>query len=108
MDRTDDEATRRVQSIPVEVIEDTEQFRKLRFVESPKEHTAGVLARILVWSFVGTLLAGFMFGFYVLHRCSSMDEKTIAGSLEALKVVGSVFAPLLAFVLGYSFSKRED
>ncbi len=94
--------------VPREAIKDTEQFQKLRFDESPRERTAGILARILLWSFVGTLLVGFSFAFYVLHRCSSIDEKTITGSLEALKVAGSIFTPLLAFVLGYYFSKRED
>jgi len=95
-------------TIPVEVIDQTEQFRRLRVKEPTKEATARTVAIVLVWGFVMAVVVCLAFGFYLLAKSPAIDEKALAASTEFLKVTSSTFAPLLAFVLGYYFSKRED
>jgi len=94
--------------IPIENIEQTEQFRRLRLKEPTKEATARTLAVVLIWGFAVAVLCCLGIGFYVLAKSPAIDEKSLAASTEFLKVTSSIFAPLLAFVLGYYFSKRED
>lgn len=95
-------------TIPVENIEQTEQFKRLRLKEPTKEATARTLAMVLIWGFAVAVLCCFVIGFYVLAKSSTIDDKSLAASTEFLKVTSSIFAPLLAFVLGYYFSKREE
>ena len=95
-------------AIPVENIDQTEQFKRLRLKEPTKEATARTLAVVLVWGFAVAVLCCFGIGFYVLAKSPAIDDKSLAASTEFLKVTSSIFAPLLAFVLGYYFSKRED
>lgn len=45
--------------IPVENIEQTQQFRRLRLKEHTKEATARTVAIVLVWSFAVALLCSF-------------------------------------------------
>lgn len=97
-----------LKTIPVEIIDQTEQFRRLRVKEPTKEATARTLAMVLVWGFVVAVVLCLTFGFYLLVKSPSIDEKSLAASTEFLKVTSSIFAPLLAFVLGYYFSKREE
>lgn len=101
--RDDDE-----HDIPVENIEETEQFKRLRVRSPHKEATARTLAIVLVWSFAVALLCSLGIGVYVLVRAPTLDDKSLAASTEFVKVISAIFAPLLAFVLGYYFSKREE
>ena len=94
--------------IPIENIEQTEQFRRLRLKEPTREATARTLAIVLVWGFAVAVLCCFGIGFYVLAKSPAIDDKALAASTEFLKVTSSIYAPLLAFVLGYYFSKREE
>lgn len=94
--------------LPVENIEQTEQFKILRVQEPTREATARTLAMVLIWGFAVAVLCCFGIGFYVLAKSPAIDDKSLAASTEFLKVTSSIFAPLLAFVLGYYFSKREE
>lgn len=94
--------------IPVQNIEQTDQFKRLQLMEPSREATARTLAIVLMWSFAGALLCSFSIGIYVLAKSPAFDDKALAASTEFLKVTSSIFAPLLAFVLGYYFSKREE
>jgi hypothetical protein len=96
------------QQIPVENIEQTAQFKRLRLKEPTKEATARTVAIVLVWSFAVAFLCSLGIGVYVLVRSPALDDKSLAASTEFVKVTSSIFAPLLAFVLGYYFSKREE
>lgn len=95
-------------AIPVENIEQTAQFKRLGIKEPIREATARTLAMVLVWSFATAVLLCFVVGFYILAKSPSIDDKSLAASTEFFKVTSSIFAPLLAFVLGYYFSKREE
>ncbi len=89
-------------------IAETEQFRRFG-VEGPiREVTARTLALILIWTFAGVLLCSLLIGTYVLWKSGNIDDKTLTAATEFLKVTSAIFAPLLAFVLGYYFSKREE
>ena len=108
MGATQGRADNASKTIPVEVIDQTEQFRRLQLKEPTKEATARTLAMVLVWGFVVAFVVCLAFGFYLLVKSPSLDEKSLAASTEFLKVTSSIFAPLLAFVLGYYFSRKED
>jgi hypothetical protein len=95
-------------AIPVENIDQTEQFKRLRLQEPTKEATARTLAIVLVWAFAITVTCCLGFGFYVLAKSPAIDDKSLAASTEFLKVISSIFSPLLAFVLGYYFSRRDE
>jgi hypothetical protein len=56
----------------------------------------------------GGALCSFAIGAYVLFRSSAIDDKSLAASTEFVKVISSIFSPLLAFVLGYYFGKKEE
>jgi hypothetical protein len=90
------------------VIEETDQFRKLRLNEPTKAATARTLALILIWTFAAALGLSLVIGVFVLWKANAIDDKTLAASTEFLKAISSVFTPLLAFVLGFYFSKREE
>ncbi|MGO9273792.1 MAG: hypothetical protein ACLQOO_26730 [Terriglobia bacterium] len=94
--------------IPIENIEQTDQFKRLKLREPTKEATARTLAMVLVWSFAAALLCSFVIGTYVLAKSPAVDDKSLAASTEFIKVTSSIFTPLLAFVLGYYFSKRQE
>ncbi len=96
--------------IRVENIEETEQFQRLGLTasEPTKAATARTLALILIWTFAGVLMLCFGIGIYILRKAAAVDDKTLTASTEFLKVSSSIFSPLLAFILGYYFSKREE
>jgi uncharacterized BrkB/YihY/UPF0761 family membrane protein len=96
--------------VPVERIEESSEFERLHLtaVEPSKAATARLLALILIWTFAVVLLISLGIGCYVLNRSTAIDDKVLAGSLEFVKATSSIFTPLLAFVLGYYFSKREE
>ena len=93
---------------PDKEIDRTEPFRRLGVREPSKAATAHSLAMVIVWSFAVALILSFGTGFYVMYRSTAIDDKVLAASTEFMKATGSIFAPLLAFVLGYYFSKREE
>ena len=66
------------------------------------------MALILMWTFAAVLVFSLVVGVYVLQKSNTIDDKTLAASTEFLRVSSSIFTPLLAFVLGYYFSKREE
>ena len=94
--------------LTIENIEQTDQFRRLGVREPSKAATARSLALILTWTFTGLLGISVVVGLIILWRSPTIDDKTLAASSEFLKVTSSIFSPLLAFVLGYYFSKREE
>lgn len=96
--------------VRVENIEETEQYQRLGLsaAEPSKAATARTLALILIGTFGGVLMLSFGIGAYILYRANGIDDKTLTASTEFLKVTSSIFSPLLAFVLGYYFSKREE
>ena len=97
------------ETIPVETIEQSALFKRLGGVAEPTRlATARLLALILLFGFVGALAASFLLGFYVLWGSNSFDEKTLTLATVFVKVTGSIFTPLLAFVLGFYFSKGEE
>jgi hypothetical protein len=79
-------------------------------VEQPswRELTASRVAYAVLWMFGVALLVSFGFGFYVLSVSQRMDDQVVELSLAYLKTIGTIFGPLLAFILGYYFSKKED
>jgi hypothetical protein len=107
---SDDSAVRGGASgqLTIENIEQTDQFRRLGVREPSKAATARSLALILTWTFTGLLVISVVVGLIILWRSPTIDDKTLAASSEFLKVTSSIFSPLLAFVLGYYFSKREE
>ena len=95
-------------NVPGEEVKRTELFQRLGVREPSKARTAHSLAMVIVWSFAVALMLSFGTGFYVMYRSTTIDDKVLAASTEFMKATGSIFAPLLAFVLGYYFSKREE
>ncbi|SRR6266481_7454760 len=93
-----------------ENIDETELFRRLgvQAVEPSKAATARTIALTVVWTFTGFLTFSFFIGLYILKRSSIIDEKAVTMAMEFLKVSTTLFSPLLAFVLGYYFSRREE
>ncbi|PYT64503.1 MAG: hypothetical protein DMG35_00220 [Acidobacteria bacterium] len=96
--------------VKTENIDESEQFKRLgiKAVEPSKAATARTIALTLVWTFVGSLTASFLLGLYVIRKSGSVDDKTIGQALEFLKTSATLLSPLLAFVLGFYFSKREE
>ncbi len=99
-----------IPTIKKENIEDTELFRllKIRAVEPSKAATARIIALILVCTFTGMTFLSYLVGLYILYKSGNLDEKVLSLATEFLKASGTIFTPLLAFVLGYYFSKREE
>jgi ABC-type nitrate/sulfonate/bicarbonate transport system permease component len=94
-------------NLPVEAIDGAEPFQRLSVREPTKAATAHSLATVIVWSFAFALLLSFAIGFFVMYRSTAIDDKVLTASTEFLKTTGSIFAPLLAFVFGYYFSKKD-
>lgn len=83
-------------------------------LEEMRETSAKTVALVLVWSFAGTILLTIALACIVtaISRGSSETAKVFTDTFitlfEALgKFVSPVFGPLLAFVLGYYFSKEK-
>jgi hypothetical protein len=58
----------------------------------------------------GLALAGaFIVGIYLLHRThGAVDQAAVEVSLAYLKAAGTLFTPLLGFILGYYFTRKEE
>ncbi len=64
---------------------------------------------IVSWRFCVTLLISLYVGMFLLRRSSTpLDQGTIEGSLAYVKNVGGIFTPLLGFILGYYFTRKEE
>jgi ABC-type transport system involved in multi-copper enzyme maturation permease subunit len=97
------------QQIPKEKLEESRFYRELSVKEPTwRERTASSIAYSILALFALSLLISFAYAFYVLVRSNSLDEKTVDASLAGLKAVAGVFTPLLAFILGYYFTKKEE
>jgi hypothetical protein len=99
-----------VDQVKQENIDQSEQYKKLgiKAVEPSKAATARTIALTLVATFVGSVLLSFVLAIFMLYKSPSLDEKTVSLSMEFLKASSTLLSPLLAFVLGFYFSKRED
>lgn len=76
-----------------------------------KENNAIIIARLVLYTFAGSLIGSFiviliLLGFAIFYPALVVDKisPTIGSFLEIIKVVGAIFSPLLAFILGYYFS----
>jgi hypothetical protein len=75
------------------------------------ERTASRVAYALLAMFGLALVASFGMGFLVLYLRppgTQIDQSLVEMSLEYLKHTGTIFGNLLAFILGYYFTKKED
>ncbi len=110
MHDSNDSKVKKTENVLIENIEETAEFKRLGVtaMEPSKAATARMLALILTLTFSTLLSFSFLMAWYVLRRSAQIDDKTLGASTEFLKAIGSIFTPLLAFVLGYYFSKRED
>jgi len=103
------EPKRNPDEIPQEKLEESSFYKDIHVREPTlRERTATIVAYTILVLFCVTLLVSFAFAFYVLHRANSVDEKTVDTSLASLKTTATTFTPLLAFILGYYFTKKEE
>lgn len=99
------------QQIPRERIEESEIYKELGVHEPTwRERTASRVAYAVLVLFGVSLVASFLMGYYVLSSSApgSLDERLVDTSLAYVKIIGGIFTPLLAFILGYYFTKKED
>ncbi len=97
--------------LPTERLEESEVYRHLLVHEpSWRERTASRLAYAILGLFGLSLAVSFAVGFYLLAYSAVRppDEKIVEASLAYVKATGTIFTPLLAFILGFYFTKRED
>lgn len=97
--------------VPSERLDESEVYRSL-LVQEPtwRERTASRVAYAILVLFGVSLAVSFAFGFYVL-ACSPTrppDDKVVEASLAYVKVTGGMFTPLLAFILGFYFTRKEE
>jgi hypothetical protein len=102
-----------IDHIPKLRVDETEVYRDLSSLRVPTWHerTASTVAYALLAMFGTSLAVSFGMAFYVLHlRPISLpvDQSFIELSMAYLKTTGTIFSPLLAFILGYYFTKKED
>lgn len=97
--------------IPKERLDESKFYKELSVQEPTwRELTASRIAYVVLLLFGVSLLVSFGFAFYVL-ACSPgapPDEKLVDTSMAYLKAIGGIFTPLLAFILGYYFTKKEE
>ena len=91
-------------------VDDSETYRQLAVREpSLRERTATKIACSILVLFGVSLLGAFAVGVYLLSKLQgAVDQPSIEVSLAYLKTVGTLFTPLLGFILGYYFTKKED
>ncbi len=96
--------------LPQVRVDDSETYRQLAVREpSWRERTASNIAFTILVLFGISLLGSFAIGGYLLSRLQgAADQSTIEVSLAYLKSVGTLFTPLLGFILGYYFTKKEE
>ena len=91
-------------------VDDSETYRQLTVREPTlRERTATKIAGSIIVLFGVSLVAAFAVGFYLLSTAkAAVDQPLIEVSLAYLKKTGTLFTPLLGFILGYYFTKKED
>jgi len=96
--------------LPQVRVDDSETYRQLAVREPTlRERTASRIAFSILVIFCISLLGSFTIGGYLLSRLSgAVDQSAIEVSLAYLKAVGALFTPLLGFILGYYFTKKEE
>lgn len=75
------------------------------------ERTASRVAYALLAIFGLTLIASFGMAFFVLYirpPGTQIDQSLVEMSMSYLKNTATIFGPLLAFILGYYFTKKEE
>jgi hypothetical protein len=77
----------------------------------PKEQYAAEIAKQVISIFAGSLVGAFIIIAMLIWLAWDCPEAfltkilpTLGNILEILKVIGALFSPLLAFILGYYFS----
>jgi len=101
-----------IDQIPKLRLDETEVYRDLSLREPTwHERTASRVAYALLAMFGVSLIVSFVMAFLVLHlrpTGASIDQAFIEVSMSYLKTTGTIFGPLLAFILGYYFTKKEE
>jgi hypothetical protein len=101
-----------INQIPKLRVDETDVYRDLSLREPTwHERTASRIAYVLVAMFGISLIVSFGMAFFVLYlrpSGTSVDQALIEISMDYLKTTGTIFSPLLAFILGYYFTKKED
>jgi hypothetical protein len=101
-----------IDQIPKLRVDDSEVYRDLSLREPTwHERTASKVAYSLLAMFGISLVVSFGMAFFVLHlhpSGSPIDQAFIELSMGYLKTTGTTFGPLLAFILGYYFTKKEE
>jgi hypothetical protein len=96
--------------LPSVRVDDSETYRQLAVREPTlRERTATKIAGSILVLFGVSLVGAFSVGVYLLSKSQgAVDQPLIEVSLSYLKAVGALFTPLLGFILGYYFTKKED
>ena len=93
-------------------MDETQVYRDLSLREPTwHERTASRVAYALLALFGVSLIVSFGMAFFVLHlrpAGTPVDQAVIEMSMGYLKATGTIFSSLLAFILGYYFTKKED
>jgi hypothetical protein len=103
---------RAIDQLPKLRVDETDVYRDLSLREPTwHERTASRVAYVLLATFGTSVVVSFGMAFLVLHlrpSGTSVDRTLIEISMDYLKTTGTIFSPLLAFILGYYFTKKED
>jgi len=101
-----------INQIPKVRLDETEVYRDLSLREPTwHERTASRVAYAVLAMFAVSLVVSFGMAFFLLHLRpvgTSIDQAFIEMSMAYLKTTGTLFGPLLAFILGYYFTKKEE
>lgn len=93
-------------------MDESDVYRDLSLREPTwHERTASRVAFALLAMFGVSLVVSFGMAFFVLRLHPSgtpIDQAFIELSMGYLKITGTIFGPLLAFILGYYFTKKEE
>ena len=105
-----EEGTKRVAELEKVRVDDSETYRQLAVREPTwRERTARTVAFSILILFGGSLFFAFVIGCYLIYRAQgAVDQSVIEVSLAYLKSVGVLFTPLLGFILGYYFTRKEE
>jgi hypothetical protein len=102
-----------INQLPKLRVDETDVYRDLSSLREPTWHerTASRVAYALLAMFAVSLVVSFGMAFLVLHLHPSttpIDQSFVEVSMGYLKTTGTIFSPLLAFILGYYFTKKEE
>ena len=90
-------------------MEDSSLYRDLSLREpTHRERTASYVAFVVLGIFCLSMLISLGIGTFLLTRSATpLSQEAVEASLAYLKSVGGTFTPLLGFILGYYFTKKE-